>query len=390
MPRDKKFKKRWWLGLFGGSALWLAIFAHVFFALVATYIVVEHFQKKHINFQATAPPAPHVDVEHKVELSKKNNVESAPPDLKRIVTTDISPITLPDVPETPQTEDTTPTTMAGEGDVGEGTGGGNGPGGAGSGSPDFGLPNGVGLKGYFYDLKQTPDHQSTSMDERGMLSTVGDFCRQGWNEDDLATHFLKSPKPLFANQILVPITDSEEGPKAFGMGDVCRPGYWVAIYHATVLSNLSGNYRVAGYGDDFLIVRINGDTVLDSGWYPPVTSAKPTHIYEPTWASPDFQQWKNWDKKTPYDGTVAGDSFRLNGFDPVTIDVLIGDCKPEGTGKCGYHIFLVEDGKDYDKDPTGFPIFPLLQIQPDTKVKRDGIYPPFSCKAEDAMIQPQP
>jgi hypothetical protein len=202
-PPDKNLKKRWWLGLFGGSTLWLAIFVHVFFAVMATYIVVEHFEKKHINFQATAPPSP-AEVEHKVELARKTSVESAPPDLKRIVTTDISPITLPDVPETPQTDETTPTTMAGEGDVGEGMGGGNGTGGTGGGAPDFGEPEGGGLEGYFFDLKQTPDHLPTNMDEDTMVSTIKDFCNRGWDEDDLANHFFKSPKPLYTNQILIP------------------------------------------------------------------------------------------------------------------------------------------------------------------------------------------
>src|SRR5277367_3640145 len=87
----KSRKRDWWTALLGGS-LWLAILLHVLFVGVATIIVVEHFQKKHINFQSTPPPAPNPDVEHKVELTKRNSVASAPPDLKRIVTTDISPI----------------------------------------------------------------------------------------------------------------------------------------------------------------------------------------------------------------------------------------------------------------------------------------------------------
>ncbi len=102
------------LALFGGSTLWISILLHVFFGAVATYIIVEHFQKKHINFRVTEPPAPHTEVEYKVELAKRTNVESAPPDLKRIVTTDVSPITLPDVPVTPKVDETAPTEMAGE------------------------------------------------------------------------------------------------------------------------------------------------------------------------------------------------------------------------------------------------------------------------------------
>jgi hypothetical protein len=275
--------------------------------------------------------------------------------------------------------------------VAQGTGLSSGGGGTTGTGSAFGSFTGTSyqLAGYFYDLKQTPDHQPTGMNQGGMCSTLHDFCRQGWNEDDLATRFLKSPKQLYNNEILVPIVFSIEGPKAFGMGDVCQPGFWVAIYHVKVSPAHTGYYHLAGYGDDFLIVRINGDAVLDSGWYSPVTSSHATQSYDPTWAPPEIESLKNADKRTPYYRTVVGDRFYMASGDTMTIDVLIGDADPTGgQGRCGYSIFLVEDGKDYPKDPTGFPIFPLLQIQSDANVKRDGIYPPFSCKPEDALMQP--
>ncbi len=172
------------------------------------------------------------------------------------------------------------------------------PGGNGGGSPDFGAPNGSGLQGYFYDLKQTPDHQSTNMDEDGMNATIRRFCHEGWNQDEFATRYLRSPKPLYTNQILVPIMFSEEGPKAFGMDGICQPGYWVAIYHLKFSPSRTGYFRLAGYGDDFLIAQINGNAVLDSGWYGRVTAAQATKKYNPTWAPGNIQELRNKDGKT--------------------------------------------------------------------------------------------
>src|SRR5471030_957345 len=103
---DRPIKRRWF-AYFGANSLAVSILLHVLFGIGATYLIVEHFQKKHINFHATEPPSQHTEVEHKVELAKRNNVESAPPDLKRVTTTDFSPITLPDVPNTPPTDDAT-------------------------------------------------------------------------------------------------------------------------------------------------------------------------------------------------------------------------------------------------------------------------------------------
>jgi hypothetical protein len=181
---------------------------------------------------------------------------------------------------------------------------------------------------------------------------------------------------------------SDEGPKAFAMDDICQPGFWVAIYHVQVKSALTGTYHLAGYGDDFLIARINDQTVLDSGWYSPVTASEASAIFNPTWAPLKVTRFKNHDGSAYY-RTVVGDSFFLTSGDSVTIDVLFGDCSLYGgLGACGFSLFLVQDGKDYPKDSTGFPIFPLLQMQPDTNVKRDGVYPPFSCNPSDALPRP--
>jgi hypothetical protein len=266
-------------------------------------------------------------------------------------------------------------------------------GGSGSGSGTaFGSTSGANNQfcGYFYDLKQTPDHQTTGMDLPTEESTIAAFCRNGWNEDDLASHFFKSPKPLYTNQFMIPIVFSTEGPKAFGLDGVCQPGFWLAVYHVEVKPTHSGTYHVGGYGDDFLIVRVDGNTVLESGFYPNVTDSRPTQIYNPTWGPPNIQSIRNADKlATPYQRTVVGESFELMAGSTTTIDVLIGDdAAAINVGLCGYSLFLVEDGKDYPKDPTGFPILPLLQVQPDKNVKRDGIYPPFSCSPEDALSAP--
>src|SRR5450755_2607755 len=108
---NEPIKKRWY-AYFGANSMAISIFLHLLFGMGATFLVVEHFQKKHINFHATEPPSQHTEVEHKIELAKKNNVESAPPDLKRIVSTEVSPITLPEPPELPNDE-ASPSAMAG-------------------------------------------------------------------------------------------------------------------------------------------------------------------------------------------------------------------------------------------------------------------------------------
>ena len=143
----------------------------------------------------------------------------------------------------------------------------------------------------------------------------------------------------------------------------------------------SGNFRVAGYGDDFLIVRINGGVVLDSGWFPSITNFKRGKVYPSQWLA------KHSPGRPDYAQTVVGTSFRTEPGESLTIDVLIGDANAQyGNGICGYFLFLLEDGKDYPNDAGGNPILPLLQIQANPDVHRTGKYPPFTSKAEDALL----
>jgi hypothetical protein len=139
-PQTNKRKRfAWW----GASSLAISIFLHGLFIAIAAIFVVAHFQKpKHANFQAAPPAAAHNEVEHKVELAKRTSSESAPPDLKRITTTGISAITLPDVPDSPVVDVVTPSPMSG---VGEGTGLGSGGGGGGGNGNGSGTGDGLDL-----------------------------------------------------------------------------------------------------------------------------------------------------------------------------------------------------------------------------------------------------
>jgi len=246
-----------------------------------------------------------------------------------------------------------------------------------------GSTGGNGFAGYFYDLKQTPDHAPTGMDADKEQVLLKRFFSEGWNEEDWSKRFLKGTTQLFANELMVPLRFSSDGPKAYGLDGICKPGYWCAIYHLTFTATQSGDFRVAGYGDDFLIVRVNGSIVLDSGWYPPVTGFSRQTIYPSTWLkhpSPGHPE---------YCQTVVGTSFHLDMGDSVTIDALLGDADPaDGRGRCGYFLFLLRDGQDYAKDTQGNPILPILQVQPNSNLDRPGDHPPFTSKPEDALLGP--
>ena len=365
----EKPKKRTWLAALGINSFVLSLAIHLLFGVGATYLIVQHFQKKHVQFRSTEPPAPQ-QVEHKVQLQKRNNVESAPPDLKRIVTTDVSPITLPEPPDVPTPDVTTPSPMAGvDGTLGEGMGsGGGGGGGGGGGIPLFGLADGIGLKGTLYDLKQTTGRHDSGLKYDDYYAQLRKYVEGGWNNKFLDRYY-KSQTQLFATRFAIPMVWSKLAPEAFKVQNEVKPSYWAVHYEGTVVAPESGNYRLMGYGDNLLVVRMDHQIVLDAGWNLLLPKRPDLSHHLPLRWLGDPQYPKNAEMK-------MGPQFRVEGGQPIPMEVLIGD---DG-GSCGFYLFLMKEGTNYDKAPDGTPKLPFFQIgdgDPPTATGKQH-YPPFS------------
>ena len=137
---NKPEKKRWSWKTFGARFLVISILLHLTFLGGATYLVVQHFTAKRVlTFKPgpAAPPAPQT-VEHKVHM-QKDQAESAPQMAKRITTTGMGKITLPEMPEMPtQNDNVKPMKISSpNNNFGSGTSmfGGGGGGGGGGGIP---------------------------------------------------------------------------------------------------------------------------------------------------------------------------------------------------------------------------------------------------------------
>jgi len=367
-------KRRTWLAALGINSLALSILLHVLFGIGATYLIVEHFQKKHINFHATEPPAPHTEVEHKVQVAKRNNVESAPPDLKRIVTTALSPVSLPDVPVSSADTEMEPSPISGiDGVVGMGVDGGLGGGDeSGGGSPLFGATDGNGLKGTFYDLKQTPNRQPTGLQYNNFYEKLRAFVDAGW-KTELLDQYYKSATPLYSTIFAIPVITSAKAPAAYKVENEVKPSYWAAHYKGVVSAPETGDYRFMGYGDNVLIVRINGHLVLDAGW----NTILPDH---PELSHHFPLNWIGSKKGLPNFDLKMGPPFHMDAGQPVPMEVLIGD---DG-GECGFFLFVMKVGDSYEKGPDGTPKLPFFELgasdPPD--FSETDIRPPFSPKAE--------
>jgi hypothetical protein len=368
-PKEKSKWRPW--RRFGGTFLFVSIVVHILFGIGATYLVVQTIQaKRKLTFQA-GPKSPNPvqrAIEHKVSMAKKQSTMSAPAQPKRITTTGTSRVALPDMPAMPKMDDFTPGQMAGVGGVGVGAmiGGiaGASGGTAGAGLTLFGFRDakGGGLAGTFYDLKQTKGRRPTGMTPEKYSEEILKFTEGGWNESAFS-QFFKSPKQLYAQQILLPHMDASEGPKAFDLADKVQPKMWIVHYKATLIPPDSGRYRFVGKGDDVMIVRFDGNVVLDYG-------------------QPDagkLSSWKSSSKPIMYPnvgaiGMMPGTWFEVSVVRKYPIEILIG----ERPGGAFYADLLIEQQGASYKKVSGNPILPLFRTSAANPLKNDPqTMPPF-------------
>ncbi len=240
---------------------------------------------------------------------------------------------------------------------GIGNAGGGGSSGNGSG---YGTANGGtgGLQGTIYDLKQTLDRKPTNIAENDVelhsdfdmgwpsapatqkgLEVLRAFAKT-WNTSLLSDYF-KGPHTLSTSQICIPVHPSVDAPKAFGVQGIIRARRWIVLYHARIIPPSTGRYRFIGYGDDFLIVRYDGQNVLDG-------SLTGEELDTTVNTKEDVGTCEGYG---PY---RCGPWIQMEEGLSANIDVLIG----EGPGGASGFIMMIQ--KEGDLSPKGdYPVFQL-------------------------------
>jgi hypothetical protein len=237
----------------------------------------------------------------------------------------------------------------------QGTGlahGGNGSG-SGSGSSFFGAATqgiSVGFMGTFYDFTRTQDGKVNQMNPAIYANIIRAFCK-GF-QAPVGYPCYKSDVTLYSKFFFFPpIADNQAG-KAFKTPSSTE-AFWIAHYHGSFTPDAGGEYRLVGFGDNLLAVRINDRVVLDAsdkgylgnGWG--YSSASRKHVGDILLPGKD--------SATP---VFLGDSFIVQPGASIHVDVAVGD---EGGIFCA-GLFLAP------KDPTlaftdkGIPKLPLFGV----------------------------
>jgi len=340
----------------GKNRIWfiiISVLAHVVFLAGAWYLVVNTITERPTNFKAVVVPPTDSQkkIEHTVQLAQKREAMSAPVQPKRITATGASAVNLPELELTPDTDSSLLSDTQGLGLPGRGAslglgglGATNSPGMAAT--PFFGVssPNG-GIEGNFYDMKRDRADRPTGMNVPQYTGFLKKFLSGAWRIPS-ENKYWKSPTKLYANQFFFPAIPDTEAGRAFQAPE-SDPGEWIAHYKGTVVAAKSGTFRLVGFGDNVMIVKLGGTLVLDAS----------DHGYSGTareeMGAASFPNKRS----TPI---FAGKWFTLREGESKSIEILVGD---EGGIYCA-GLFVETEGMKWTPGPSGIPQLPLFSIAP--------------------------
>jgi len=198
------------------------------------------------------------------------------------------------------------------------------------------------LIGILYDFKQTQKREPLPIDRAFFEKSIAQFVDNGYDEG-LLNKYYRVPRALYTTQLHIQTMDADGAPKAFGVDKTVEPKKWMVHYKGQIAAPVDGAYRFLGNADDFLVVAINGKTVL--------VAEMPGTPLGIKWVSKEA---------APRDYQAAGDWVNFRAGEPVDIDILTGE-SPGGQFRC------ILDIQKKGGEPTPFQLSVSKDTSPGTR-----------------------
>jgi hypothetical protein len=191
----------------------------------------------------------------------------------------------------------------------------------------------------------------------------------GFNDSILADYY-HAPTTLFAPQIFIPELSASEGPKAFGVEKTVQPRRWIVVYKARIIPPTTGDFRFIGFADDYLVVRIDDQNVLDACWNRGQLDGG-VDVSENVGLGPAYTA----DYRSPNMPLACGPWIHMTAGIEMNMKVVLG----EGPGgQSSFFLFIQQKGVEY---PTGdYPVFQLADVPLPTYTNPRGVPVAFSGK----------
>jgi hypothetical protein len=216
------------------------------------------------------------------------------------------------------------------------------------------------LVGSFFDIGRDRKGRSRSRDEA--IALAGRLAEELVKERGNSKVFddvYESTRKLYASQFLFPRATTAGAYEAFGEKPLTDfASFWVH-YSARVSPPESGRYRFSGFGDDYVIVLVDGrpSVIADNLVHennPENAKLKSTKRHF-DWESPVDLFPLRWNKFCRY---TMGDWIDWKKDETKRLDIFIGD----SFGQFVAFVGIEQEGKKYEQTADGVPILPPFRL----------------------------
>ena len=212
------------------------------------------------------------------------------------------------------------------------------------------------FEGWFYDFKRDSKGRPISYSTDEYRAAARKFLKSGWKTSVLARYY-KSPKKRYTTTFMVPPVPSTIVPSIFDEPET-EGIYWAIHYKGQLVHKDGITFRFVGVGDGAMVVRVDGEIVLGSGW---------NDIFEHVWRSSSADHNKY--KMGSYWAGV-GDWITLEPGVPLAMEVFM----VEGGGEGCLMLAVEEKGVEYERRAVGGPTFPAFKTAELSHDLLDAIY----------------
>jgi hypothetical protein len=214
--------------------------------------------------------------------------------------------------------------------------------------------------------------------EEYLSRTVQLFGDGGKLKDSEAAQYFRVAQQLATFLILFPPISGEIAPAAFGAQQVAdHRQCWFVQYQGRISAPSSNRYRFVGGGNEVLIVRVDGRTVLDGSW---------SFDWPQKGKSPSGHPPREQLSAVYGDKRAVGDwvKFAANGS---TLEIIIG---AGWRGAFGADLCVEEEGQNYTDQIR--PLFKLegyqkMQAQIDSALRLPEAAPSFSLEGPTFRVR---
>jgi hypothetical protein len=197
----------------------------------------------------------------------------------------------------------------------------------------------------FYSFEHKRDGSNNpNMSHQEYYNILRNFVKDGWDTSDFSRYY-KSPRKLYATTIFIPIVTACMAPVAFGESHEMDAN-WVAHYQGQLVHKDGITFRFWAAGDNVLTVALNKEVVVAAN-----------HPWREIDAWTIASEW--WGNEAPGSRTINGDDGQYRMSDGYCVG--------------SKHLLVEVEGKDYEMNSIGQPLWEVFALAPLSWELQDSI-----------------